>query len=76
MANEDPGDMPDQLEEHSLPGTNQAGKDSRPRKRSDRKNRPRAGEPTHQDHLEEHSLPGTNQAGTGPGSRDITRESK
>ena len=25
MANEDPGDMPDQLEEHSLPGTNQAG---------------------------------------------------
>ena len=69
MDNEVPGDRPDQLEEHSLPGTNQAGKGARPRQGNDRKNRPRGGATT-PDQLEEHSLPGTDQAGKGPGSCD------
>lgn len=55
----------DQLEEHSLPGTNQAGKGPGAREETDQENRPGSGEPD-QERLEEHSLPGTNQAGEGP----------
>ncbi len=55
-----------QLEEHSLPGTNQAGKGPEPRQDADPENRPKADRPN-DDALEEHSLPGTNQAGKGPG---------
>jgi len=70
MEDKAPGDRKNPLDEHHLPGTNQAGKKSRARKGNDRANRPRGGKATHQDHLEEHSLPGTNQAGKGPGSCD------
>lgn len=70
MKNEGPGDRPGQLEEHSLPGTNQAGKRARPRKRNDGKNGPRGEEATDQEQLEDHSLPGTDQAGKGPGAAD------
>jgi hypothetical protein len=58
----------DKLEEHSLPGTNQAGKG--PGSRDDEEARIKAGRghSQHADELEEHSLPGTNQAGKGPGS--------
>ena len=70
MENEDHGGKQDQLEEqleeHSLPGTNQAGKGPGSSEDNDQENRP-GGEAAHQDQLEEqleeHSLPGTNQAG-------------
>jgi hypothetical protein len=52
----------EQLEEHSLPGTNQAGKEASSCEEKDREKRPGRA-PQHQDQLEEHSLPGTNQAG-------------
>jgi hypothetical protein len=52
----------EQLEEHSLPGTNQAGKEASSCEENDREKRPGRA-PQHQDQLEEHSLPGTNQAG-------------
>ena len=52
----------EQLEEHSLPGTNQAGKEAASCEEKDDKKR--SGSATeHQEQLEEHSLPGTNQAG-------------
>jgi len=70
MKDEDPGYTQDPLDEHRLPGTNQAGKGSRSRKGSDRTNKPGGAGTAHQDQLEEHSLPGTNQAGEGPGSCD------
>ena len=70
MKNEDHGGKQDQLEKHSLPGTNQAGKGSGPGETHDQENRPGDGEAQQQDRLEKHSLPGTNQAGKGPGSRD------
>jgi hypothetical protein len=63
MENEDHGGKQDQLEEHSLPGTNQAGKGPGPSEKNDQENRPGGGGAQHQDQLEEHSLPGTNQAG-------------
>jgi hypothetical protein len=66
MKNEDHGRKRDQLEEHSLPGTNQAGKGPGSGEKNDQQNRP-TGEGA-QEHLEEHSLPGTNQAGKGPSS--------
>jgi hypothetical protein len=58
------------LEEHSLPGTNQAGQGPGSREKNDQQNRPSGAESQHQRQLEEHSLPGTNQAGKGPGSRE------
>lgn len=54
----------DQLEEHSLPGTNQAGTSTSSPVRDDQENPP-SEEVQRQEQLEEHSLPGTNQAGTG-----------
>ena len=65
MENQDHGGKQDQLEEHSLPGTNQAGKGPGSGEKSDQENGPGAGGAEHQDQLEEHSLPGTNQAGKG-----------
>ena len=61
MENEDHGAKQEQIEEHSLPGTNQAGKGPSSCE-DDQENRPGGGA-QHQDQLEEHSLPGTNQAG-------------
>ena len=58
------------LEEHSLPGTNQAGKGPGSREENDQQNGPSGAKSQHQRQLEEHSLPGTNQAGKGPGSRE------
>jgi len=65
MKNEDHTREQDQLEEHSLPGTNQAGEGPRSSETTDQENRP-GRTPEHQEHVEEHSLPGTNQAGKGP----------
>lgn len=58
----------DQLEEHSLPGTNQAGKGPDAWEKGDHRNGQGGSTSQHQTHLEEHSLPGTNQAGKGPAS--------
>jgi hypothetical protein len=67
MENDDHGGKQDQLEEHSLPGTNQAGKGpASSGEEHDQENRPVGRKAPHQDQLEEHSLPGTNQAGKGP----------
>ena len=63
MKKEDRGGKQDQLEEHSLPGTNQAGEDIASCEKTDQENSPGSGGQHHQDQLEEHSLPGTNQAG-------------
>ena len=69
MENEDHQRKRDQLEEHSLPGTNQAGK--APDSCEENEQRDRSGrEEALQDQLEEHSIPGTNQAGKGPGSSE------
>ncbi|HVH26723.1 MAG TPA: hypothetical protein VM818_08190 [Vicinamibacterales bacterium] len=64
MENEEHGGKKDQLEEHSLPGTNQAGKEPSSCEKTDLENRPGGGSED-QDQLEDHSLPGTNQAGKG-----------
>ena len=65
MEDKDHGGKQDQLNEHSLPGTNQAGKEWGSCERNDQENRPGGGGAQHQDRLEKHSLPGTNQAGKG-----------
>ena len=71
MANDDkdPGDSQEPLEEHSLPGTNQAGKGPGASDDDDQESGPN-GEAAGQDPLEDHSLPGTNQAGKGPGASE------
>ena len=57
MENEDRGGKQDQLEEHSLPGTNQAGKESGSCETNNQENRPTAGGAAqHQSQLEEHTL--------------------
>jgi hypothetical protein len=58
MDHEDKGD--DELEKHSLPGTNQAGDGPEP---CEHENKPAEQAAPQQDQLEKHSLPGTNQAG-------------
>jgi hypothetical protein len=63
MGNDDHGGKQDQLEEHSLPGTHQAGKGPGTCEETDQENGPGLDEPQQQDQIEEHSLPGTNQAG-------------
>ena len=63
MENQDQGNGHDQLEKHSLPGTNQAGKGSDSCETDDHKSRPGGSAGPQQDQLEKHSLPGTNQAG-------------
>jgi hypothetical protein len=69
MEIEDDGGKQDQLEEHSLPGTNQAGKGPGACEKDDQDNRPDGGgRAKHDDQLQEHSLPGTNQSGKGPRS--------
>jgi hypothetical protein len=70
MENENHDGKQDQLEEHSLPGTNQAGKGPATGEKNDQQNRP--GGQGANDQLEEHSLPGTNQAGKGPSSGERT----
>ncbi len=69
MENENRRGEQDQLEEHSLPGTNQAGKGSDQCEAADPEKGPARGQ-RHDAALEEHSLPGTNQAGKGPGSSE------
>jgi hypothetical protein len=66
MKNEDRGGRQEQLEEHSLPGTNQAGKDIVPCEENDQEKMSGGAESPEDEQLEEHSLPGTNQAGEGP----------
>ena len=66
MENEDHGE--DQLEKHSLPGTDQAGKGPDSCEKDDHEKKPGGGAGPQQDQLEKHSLPGTNQAGKGPAS--------
>jgi len=67
MENKERRSEQDQLEAHSIPGTNQAGKGPEPCEEADPKNRPdHERQRQHDDGLEEHSLPGTNQAGKGP----------
>jgi hypothetical protein len=61
MNHHEHGGKEKKLEEHSLPGTNQAGKEASSCEKDQKKRPGRA--PQHQDQLEEHSLPGTNQAG-------------
>jgi len=61
MENQDQDSKQEQLVEHSLPGTNQAGKGAK----NDHERKP-AGRTENRHELEEHSLPGTNQAGKGP----------
>jgi hypothetical protein len=63
MEGQDRGAKQDQLNEHSLPGTNQAGKEIGPGKEDGQDNRPGGEVAQDQDELEKHSLPGTNQAG-------------
>jgi hypothetical protein len=65
LEHEDHGGKQDQLEEHSLPGTNQAGEGPGACENDDEA--AAGGDASQQqDQLEEHSLPGTNQAGKGP----------
>ena len=64
MEDKDHGRKQDQLDEHSLPGTNQVGKGPGSCEKND-ENRPGGGT-QHPDPLDEHSLPGTNQADRGP----------
>ena len=71
MEDEDHGE--DQLEKHSLPGTNQAGKGPDSCEKDDHENRPGGWLGPQQDQLEKHSLPGTNQAGKGRDSCETNR---
>jgi hypothetical protein len=73
MKNDGQRGKKNQLEAHSLPGTNQAGKGPGLREKHDQENGPGGAEPQRQEQLEKHSLPGTNQAGKGPVSRDKRR---
>jgi hypothetical protein len=63
MENQKHGGKQDKLAEHSLPGTNQAGKDVPQVNTTTKKPDQGKGGPQLPDQLEEHSLPGTNQAG-------------
>jgi len=70
MKNQEHSGKQDQLEKHSLPGTNQAGKARRPSEETGQEGTPGRAAPQHQDGVEEHSLPGTNQAGKGPNGEE------
>jgi hypothetical protein len=74
MEAKDHGGKQGPVEEHSLPGTNQAGKGPGSGEENNHETGPRGGGSQHQDRLEEHSLPGTNQAGKGPGSTETPTE--
>lgn len=69
MDNDAPRGQQDQLEEHSLPGTNQAGTGPGSSE-DDPGDASTEGTPQRQEDLDAHSLPGTNQAGTGPGASE------
>jgi len=56
MENENHSGKQDQLEKHSLPGTNQAGKGLDSCEKIERENRPGGGDSQHQDQLDEDSL--------------------
>ena len=60
MSNEDRGGKDEQPEEHSLPGTNQAGKEADSGGDEVHDTAKNGRQPHGQ--LDEHSLPGTNQA--------------
>ena len=62
MAHEDGGKQ-QQREEHSLPGTNQAGATPGSSGKEGLERGPDGNGAQQQDQVEEHSLPGTNQAG-------------
>lgn len=68
MQKKDDGATRNHLDQHSLPGTNQAGKGPSSAEQNDRETQPSEGEAQTSEQVEEHSLPGTNQAGKGPGS--------
>ena len=68
MNDKDRSSNQGQLKEHSLPGTNQAGKGPDSCETSDPKTNSGSVSPQHETHLKKHSLPGTNQAGKGPAS--------
>jgi len=68
MKNDDHAAMDEQLEKHSLPGTNQAGKQAGSCETDARDTEGADSDGPREDQLEKHSLPGTNQAGKGPGS--------
>ena len=61
---EDIRNKQNELEKHSLPGTNQAGKGPSGGPADHEHTDARTGQ--EKDYLEKHSLPGTNQAGKGP----------
>jgi hypothetical protein len=76
MTNEDRNKQ-NQVQQHSLPGTNQAGKGPDSSKKGDHEHRPGAEIGSASDQLEKHSLPGTNQAGKGAdSSRKNDRDNK
>ena len=69
MADKDHGGTQEPLQEHSLPGTNQAGKGSDSAEKTDDGAVPSGGRLQRTTQHEEHSLPGTNQAGKRPAPR-------
>ena len=60
MANKDRSKQ-NYVEQHSLPGTNQAGRGPAPSKKGDDEHRPAAEIGQANDQLEKHSLPGTSK---------------
>jgi hypothetical protein len=74
VEKEDNAGKQDQLEKHSLPGTNQASKGPGSCENNEEENRPGEAETEQRERVEKHSLPGTNQAGRGPST--TKRETK
>lgn len=70
MEDRDDGSSQEQIDEHSLPGTNQAGKGPASAEKEGQQDRPGGERAQRQEQLEKHSLPGTNQAGKGPTTPD------
>lgn len=68
MENQDRRRTHDQLEEHSLPGTNQAGKGPGECGPGDQKKRPTEGEVHPQKPRTKHTITGTNHVGKGASS--------
>ena len=72
MGLKDQDTVQDQLDQHSLPGTNQAGKGPGAREENALENGPDDSKGQRQDQLEEHSLPGTNPGWESPAERRST----
>jgi hypothetical protein len=68
VEKEDHAGKQEQLEKHSLPGTNQASKGPGSCEENKQANRRGESETERQERVKKHSLPGTNQAGRGPSS--------